>query len=118
MSRRNANGEGSIWLRKDGRWCAGAYVRTVGNRVERRYVYGRTRKEVVAKLVDLRSSHTRCMNCANWFAASATISRNADSICACTFAVLAVGRYRSTFAAVAAGSSTVVDMSHPFLVIV
>jgi len=57
MSRRNANGEGSIWLRKDGRWCAGAYVRTVGNRVERRYVYGRTRKEVVAKLVDLQKRH-------------------------------------------------------------
>ena len=57
MSRRNANGEGSIWLRKDGRWCGGAYVRTVGSRVERRYVYGRTRKEVVAKLVDLQKRH-------------------------------------------------------------
>jgi integrase len=57
MSRRNANGEGSIWLRKDGRWCGGAYVRTVGNRVERRYVYGRTRKDVVAKLVDLQKRH-------------------------------------------------------------
>ena len=54
---RNANGDGSIWLRKDGRWCGGAYVRTVGNRVERRYVYGRTRKEVVAKLVDLQKRH-------------------------------------------------------------
>jgi integrase len=30
MSRRNANGEGSIWHRKVGRWCGGAYVRTVG----------------------------------------------------------------------------------------
>jgi integrase len=26
MSRRNANGEGSIWQRKDGRWCAAAYL--------------------------------------------------------------------------------------------
>lgn len=54
---RNANGDGSIWLRKDGRWCAGAYVRTVGNRVERRYVYGHSRKEVVAKLVDVQKRH-------------------------------------------------------------
>src|SRR3954451_23063728 len=54
------------------------------------------------------------MNCTNCVAASATISRNADSICACTFAVLALGRYRSrsALAAVAAGSSTVVDMGH------
>jgi hypothetical protein len=23
---RNANGEGSVWQRKDGRWCAAAYL--------------------------------------------------------------------------------------------
>ena len=47
--RQNANGDGSVWLRRDGRWCGAAYVRTVGNRVERRYVYGRTHKEAAAK---------------------------------------------------------------------
>lgn len=56
--RRNANGDGSVWLRKDGRWCGGAYVRTVGQRVERRYVYGRTRKEAMAKLAELQKRHS------------------------------------------------------------
>lgn len=55
--RRNANGEGSVWLRKDGRWCGGAYIRTVGDRVERRYVYGHTRKEAMAKLAELQKRH-------------------------------------------------------------
>lgn len=55
--RANANGDGSIWLRKDGRWSGSAYVRTVGNRVDRRYVYGRTRKEATAKLAELLKRH-------------------------------------------------------------
>lgn len=42
---RRANGEGSIVKRSDGRWMA---VVEVGGK--RRYVYARTRKEVVAKL--------------------------------------------------------------------
>ncbi len=54
---RNANGDGSVWLRKDGRWCGAAYVRSVGSRVERRYVYGRTRKEAQTKLNDLQKRH-------------------------------------------------------------
>ena len=54
---RNANGDGSVWLRKDGRWCGAAFVRTTGRRVERRYVYGRTRKEAQAKLADLQKRH-------------------------------------------------------------
>ena len=44
MGRRN-NGEGSIQKRKDGRWC-GRY--TVNGK--RKYVYGKTRKEVAEKL--------------------------------------------------------------------
>lgn len=55
--RGNANGDGSIWLRKDGRWSGGAYVLTVNNCVERRYVYGSTRKEAAAKLVELQKRH-------------------------------------------------------------
>ncbi len=35
-----------------------AYVRTVGDRVERRYVYGRTRQEATAKLVELQKRHS------------------------------------------------------------
>ncbi|HVL83208.1 MAG TPA: site-specific integrase [Pseudonocardia sp.] len=55
--RQNANGEGSVWLRKDGRWCAGAFVRTVSGRMERRYVYGKTRKDVAGKLAELQKRH-------------------------------------------------------------
>ncbi|MGI8815060.1 MAG: tyrosine-type recombinase/integrase [Pseudonocardia sp.] len=53
----NANGDGSVWLRKDGRWSGSAYVRTVGGRVERRYVYGRTKKEALANLAELQRKH-------------------------------------------------------------
>ncbi|HEX5574400.1 MAG TPA: hypothetical protein VFX42_00900 [Gemmatimonadales bacterium] len=50
-----ANGEGSIYLRKDGRWSAAAYVlRPDGGRV-RRKVYGRTRAEASQKLTGLLS---------------------------------------------------------------
>jgi integrase len=43
------NGEGSVFKRKDGRWCARYTVRTV-NGLKRRDVYRETRKEVVGKL--------------------------------------------------------------------
>lgn len=47
---RRANGEGSIYRRKDGRWVAAIYVlRADGGRV-RRQVYGKTRGEVSAQL--------------------------------------------------------------------
>ena len=42
---KRSNGEGSVVKRKDGRWCV-AY--TVGGK--RKYLYGKTRKEVVGKL--------------------------------------------------------------------
>lgn len=50
MSKRS-NGEGSIWKRTDGRWCGAYFVPKPGGtgRV-RKYVYGRTRKEVYDKL--------------------------------------------------------------------
>ena len=50
---RNANGEGSVWLRKDGRWCAAAYLpaRTGGRR--RVVVYGKSRQEARIKLREL-----------------------------------------------------------------
>lgn len=56
---RNHNGDGSVWQRKDGRWSGAAYVRTHADRIERRYVYGRTKKEALAKLVDLQSKNDK-----------------------------------------------------------
>jgi integrase len=43
---RRGQGEGSIYLRKDGRWCASI---TLENR-RRKTFYGKTRKEVQEKL--------------------------------------------------------------------
>jgi|tagenome__1003787_1003787.scaffolds.fasta_scaffold20920142_3 integrase len=52
MSKR-ANGDGSIWQRSDGRWCAAYYVpKSSGGRV-RKYVYGQSREEVRRKLTEL-----------------------------------------------------------------
>ncbi len=43
--RRRGRGEGSIYCRKDGRWVGQYEVNA-----KRRYVYGRTRKDVAEKL--------------------------------------------------------------------
>lgn len=48
--KRRANREGTIVQRADGRWCAAAYVLTSDGTEKRRFVYGRTREEVHAKL--------------------------------------------------------------------
>lgn len=53
MSRQNANGEGSVWRRRDGRWSGATYVPTTTGRVERRYVYGGTKREAQSKLHEL-----------------------------------------------------------------
>jgi len=53
--KRAANGEGSIFLRRDGRWCGALYVTEADGRRVRRRIYGKTRKEVEAKMVELRS---------------------------------------------------------------
>lgn len=49
------NGSGSIFRRADGRWCGALYVTESDGRRVRRRIYGRTRKEVEDKLVELRS---------------------------------------------------------------
>ena len=48
--KRRGYGEGSIYQRKDGKWCASMDVGfdTTGRR-KRRYVYGKTKKEVQEK---------------------------------------------------------------------
>ncbi len=50
---RRANNEGSIWRRRDGRWCGAYFVPRPGGGRVRKYVYGRTRSEVHAKLTDI-----------------------------------------------------------------
>lgn len=54
MSR--ANGEGSIYRRKDGRWAGAAYVLTPDGTRRRKTAYGKTRKEVSAKLAKMQES--------------------------------------------------------------
>ncbi|MGB3684773.1 MAG: site-specific integrase [Ornithinimicrobium sp.] len=50
---RRGNGEGSIYLRSDGRWAGAVYVYNRDGGRQRRQVYGRTRAEVAGKVSDL-----------------------------------------------------------------
>jgi integrase len=51
---RRANNEGSIWRRRDGRWCGAYFVpRAGGEGRVRKYVYGHTRSEVHARLTEI-----------------------------------------------------------------
>ena len=50
---KRANGEGSIYQRKDGRWVGSAILLSPGGQRLRRSVYGRTRKEVHQQLTAL-----------------------------------------------------------------
>ena len=52
---RHANGEGSIYRRKDGRYEAAAYFLTTSGTRKRIRVYGRTRVEVHDKLTDAKA---------------------------------------------------------------
>ncbi|PPJ23150.1 hypothetical protein C5E45_29380 [Nocardia nova] len=47
---RRGRGEGSIYLRKDGRWEGAAYLPTASGKLRRVRVYGKTRKETGDKL--------------------------------------------------------------------
>jgi integrase len=58
MSRR-ANGEGTIFRRKDGRWCASLYVVTTRSRRKRTHLYGKTRTEVREKMTALQRDMDR-----------------------------------------------------------
>jgi hypothetical protein len=50
---RNANGEGSVWQRKDGRWCAAAYLPVVIGGRRRVVAYGKNLQEARTMLRDL-----------------------------------------------------------------
>ncbi|MFC8271390.1 tyrosine-type recombinase/integrase [Streptomyces sp. NPDC057271] len=47
-----ANGDGTVYQRKDGRWEAAGYVLAPGNTRKRVRVYGTTRKDALAKLTE------------------------------------------------------------------
>src|SRR4051794_5020019 len=48
-----ANGEGTVYQRKDGRWCAAAHVPVAGGGTRRVFAYGSTRQDANRKLRDL-----------------------------------------------------------------
>lgn len=55
MARRGANGEGSIYQRKDGRWEASLYVVTAGGIRKRVRLYGNTRDDAHKRLTELKA---------------------------------------------------------------
>ncbi|MEV7162989.1 tyrosine-type recombinase/integrase [Streptomyces microflavus] len=57
MARRNANGEGSIYQRKNGRWVGSISVQTTGGKRKRVYCYGRTRAEASRELTKLKAQN-------------------------------------------------------------
>jgi integrase len=50
MAKHRANGEGTIYQRKDGRWCASISIGYFNGKLKRKNLYARTRKEVVDKM--------------------------------------------------------------------
>ncbi|MFD8492270.1 tyrosine recombinase XerC [Amycolatopsis sp. NPDC059657] len=54
MAGRNANGEGTIYRRKDGRYEAAIFAQTTSSKRKRVRIYGKTRREVHEKLAELK----------------------------------------------------------------
>lgn len=52
---KRSNGEGTIYKRKDGIWCASRYVPCGNGKFKRKYVYGKTQKSVKEKLKELEN---------------------------------------------------------------
>ncbi|MEU1401915.1 site-specific integrase [Streptomyces sp. NPDC005728] len=57
--RTRANGDGTVYQRKDSRWEAAGYVLAPGNTRKRVRVYGSTRKEALAKLTEKIAASNR-----------------------------------------------------------
>lgn len=55
MAARRANGEGTIYKRKDGRYEASIFLRTTTGSLKRVRTYAQTRQEVHAKLIELKA---------------------------------------------------------------
>ncbi|MFB7114489.1 tyrosine-type recombinase/integrase [Streptomyces sp. NPDC056291] len=66
-----ANGDGTVYQRKDSRWEAAGYVLAPGNTRKRIRVYGTTRKEALAKLTEKIAASNRGLPLA---AADSTVS--------------------------------------------
>lgn len=56
MGKKNANGEGSVFQRKDGRWVGTAYVLASDGTYTRRLVYGKSWDEAHEKLTKLKGA--------------------------------------------------------------
>ncbi|MGW7254134.1 tyrosine-type recombinase/integrase [Streptomyces sp. NPDC054834] len=70
-SRTRANGGGTVYQRKDGRWEAAGYVLAPGNTRRRVRVYGATRKDAITKLTEKIAASNRGLPIA---AADSTVS--------------------------------------------
>jgi integrase len=57
MAKRRGHGEGAIYQRQDGTWCAILDLGYVSGKQRRRWLYGKTRKEVVEKLREAQREH-------------------------------------------------------------
>lgn len=56
MAKRNANGDGSIYQRKDGRWCAAVTIGYDENgKQKKKYIYDQDREKLRAKLLALQN---------------------------------------------------------------
>jgi len=55
--KRRGRGEGSIFKREDGSWCASITIGVLDGKRRRKFVYGKTRKEVAEKLQILQRQH-------------------------------------------------------------
>lgn len=56
MAKRNANGDGSIYQRKDGRWCAAVTIGYDENgKQKKKYIYDKDREKLRAKLLALQN---------------------------------------------------------------
>lgn len=62
--RRRGSGEGSIYQRADGSWCAMVDLGMVNGKRKRKFVYGQSRKEVTEKLQQLLSQQQQGVNIA------------------------------------------------------
>lgn len=59
--KRRSRGEGSIFKREDGSWCASITIGVLDGKRRRKFVYGKTRKEVAEKLQALQRQHAAGM---------------------------------------------------------
>jgi len=64
MARRRGHGEGAIYQRADGLWCASVDLGIVNGKRRRKVVYGKTRKEVADKLKALHHDQADGINTA------------------------------------------------------